>query len=154
MAERWKWVPGYEGKYQVSDLGRVKSFVKSPEGKLLRPGTMNRFGHCSVALGRGNSKCVHALVLLAFVAPVPKGKESLHENGIGSDNKLNNLRYGTRSENNIDSAKLGRRKLNPEKIALMLAAFKLKSQAQVAREFGITRATANKIFHRKLWAHV
>src|SRR4051812_4452753 len=88
--EIWKAVPGYEGRYEVSNLGRVKSlarYVRCGKGggkgrrltpqKILRPGTMNRFGHCSVMLGRdGGSRCVHDLVLTAFVGPRPPNNES------------------------------------------------------------------------------
>lgn len=58
-----------------------------------------RSGHVSVALGKGNSKLVHALVLLAFVGPRPDGFDILHMNHVPTDNRLSNLRYGTRSEN-------------------------------------------------------
>jgi hypothetical protein len=84
--------------YEVSDQGRVKSYRRYPEGRLLRPGCMSG-GHVSVSLGRKNSLCVHALVLLAFVGPPPEKHECRHLNGNPSDNRLENLRWGTRSEN-------------------------------------------------------
>lgn len=56
-------------------------------------------GHVSVAVGKGNSRQVHALVLLAFVGPYPAGCEILHLDGNPTNNTLTNLRYGTRSEN-------------------------------------------------------
>lgn len=109
--ENWKAVPGFEGRYEVSDLGNVRSvdhYVRlvahgietkrfSP-GRVLRPGT-TKSGHVSVAIGRGNSRLVHQLVLEAFVGPRPDGYETLHMNHIPSDNRLANLKYGTRSEN-------------------------------------------------------
>ncbi len=122
MAEVWKDVPGYEGSYQVSSLGRVRSLdrllsipgytaswkglpphercarIQPVKGKMLRPGRRSS-GHVTVALGRGNSQQVHALVLLAFVGPRPEGQEVLHLNHDPTDNRLENLRYGTRSEN-------------------------------------------------------
>ena len=114
--EIWKDVPGYEGQYQVSDKGRVRSldrtisqmsrygtlYLKDIKGVVLRPGRMPA-GHMSVSLGRNNSQCVHKLVLLAFVGPAPEGHECLHGNGDPSDNRLENLRWGTRGDNIRDA---------------------------------------------------
>lgn len=118
--EIWKDVPGYEGQYQVSDQGRVRSldrtisqlsrygalYLKHVKGVMLRPGRMPA-GHMSVSLGRSNSQCVHKLVLLAFVGPAPEGHECLHDNGDPSDNRLANLRWGTRSDNIRDAIRHG-----------------------------------------------
>jgi hypothetical protein len=104
--EIWKLVPGYDGKYEVSDQGRVRSFQRSPQGVILRPGRMPS-GHLSVALGRGNSQCVHKLVLLAFVGAAPAKHECRHLNGDPADNRLENLCWGTRSENINDAVRHG-----------------------------------------------
>ena len=50
---------------------------------------------------------MHRLVLAAFVGPLPEGKEVCHNNGNPGDNRLENLRYGTKSENNLDRVKHG-----------------------------------------------
>jgi len=118
--EIWKDVPGYEGQYQVSNQGRVRSldreieqmsrwgtsYIKSVRGVMLQPGRMPA-GHVSVSLGRNNSQCVHKLVLLAFVGAAPSGCECLHDNGDPSDNHLENLRWGTRGENIRDAVRHG-----------------------------------------------
>lgn len=109
--EIWKDLPGQEGRYQVSNTGNVRSTdrpvrvvchgvdtVRIAKGKLLRPGR-NKSGHVTVAIGKGNSRQVHQLVLEAFVGPRPAGCEVLHLNHNPADNRLENLRYGTRSEN-------------------------------------------------------
>lgn len=111
MMEHWKDIPGYEGRYQVSDQGRVRSVdhrvrlvahgvetTRLVRGRVLRPGAQ-REGHVTVALGKGNSRLVHQLVLETFVGPRPKGQECLHLNHKPADNRLRNLRYGSRSEN-------------------------------------------------------
>ena len=123
--EIWKNIPGYEGRYQVSNLGAVRSLdhpvrvvargteaTRLSPGKLLRPGKMNS-GHVTVALGKGNSRCVHQLVLEAFVGPRPKGHEVLHLNHNPSDNRLANLKYGTRSENMKMDYAVGTRRAHP-----------------------------------------
>ena len=118
--EIWRDVLGYEGMYQVSDEGRVRSldreicqmsrwgtpYIKKIKGVMLRPGRMPA-GHLSVSLGKNNSQCVHKLVLLAFVGPTPKGHECLHGNGDPSDNRLANLRWGTRADNIRDAVRHG-----------------------------------------------
>lgn len=76
------------------------------KGRLLRPAP-GTSGHLSVLLGRGNNVAVHTLVLTAFVGPRPEGREALHgDNGV-HDNSLDNLRWGTRSENILDDIRRG-----------------------------------------------
>jgi hypothetical protein len=103
--ERWLPVVGFEGLYEVSDLGRVKSHRRGAP-RILRPGPSN-YGHLSVVLGRGNTRMVHRLVLEAFAGPCPRGHESLHGDGGPTDNKLSNLRWGTRTENIRDAVRHG-----------------------------------------------
>ena len=120
MSESWRWIEGYEGVYEVSSAGRVRSFAKYPDGRFLRPGRMNRFGHLSVMLGRdGGSKTVHSLVMSAFSGPRPKGADVAHLNGVGSDNRLHNLKYTSRSENNLHVAVHDRRKISRAKVAFI-----------------------------------
>ena len=109
--EEWRPVVGHEGAYEVSNMGRVRSIphvvrvvpfgraetTRVSPGRILRPGP-NLTGHVTVAIGR-KSRLVHALVAEAFLGPRPQGKEVLHLNHKPSDNRLENLRYGTRSEN-------------------------------------------------------
>ena len=78
-------------------------------GRVLKPGVMNRFGHLSVSLGKGNSRCVHDLVLSAFVSPRPQDCEARHLNTNGSDNRLDNLAWGSKSQNGKDVTAAGKR---------------------------------------------
>jgi len=145
--EIWKDVPGYEGRYQVSDEGRVKSFRRRKDGVLLAPGRMP-CGHLSVALGRGHSRCVHELVLLAFVGPRQPGQECLHGNGIPSDNNLSNLRWGTRSENLRDKTLHDQNKLKLSDVIAIKAALKNYRrglQRDLARQYGVTESTISAI---------
>jgi len=117
----WKDIPGYEGSYQASDSGEIRSvtrdvvyaashkaraYTKRVEGRVLRPGPSN-FGHLSVVLGRRNTRMVHELVLSTFAGPRPAKYECCHINGIPTDNRLENLRWGTRSDNIRDSVRHG-----------------------------------------------
>lgn len=95
--EVWKPIPGHAG-YEVSDQGRVRSFVRGGTRYLrLRLDTR---GYYVVTLGRAfQSKKVHHLVLLAFVGPRPKGYQCDHINTIRTDNRLENLHWVTPSGN-------------------------------------------------------
>ena len=152
MSEIWKPIPGYEGLYEVSDQGQVRTFRRGAKGRLLKPGRMTQ-GHLSVALGRGNSQCVHKLVLLAFVGPAPFKCECLHKNGDPSDNRLQNLRWGTRSENNIDAVLHQRRgKLTESQVKDIRA--RVSSNAvgigrQLAVEYGVHESTISAIKVRR-----
>jgi hypothetical protein len=129
--EIWKDVPGYEGQYQVSDQGRVRSldrvvmcegavkgsYESRKKGRLLRPGPSN-FGHLSVVLGRRNTRMVHDLVLRTFVGPPPDKHECCHNNGNPADNRLENLRWDTRGANIRDAMKQGRW-MTPERKAAL-----------------------------------
>lgn len=167
--EVWKKIPKYKS-YEVSNLGRVRSvsrwvgacashkscaYESFRLGKVLKPGRNTKFGHVTVSLGRRNSINVHRLVLLAFVGPCPKGKEVLHKNGIASDNRLVNLRYGTRSENNIDISKMGRRKLNEKKVKEIKKANPTEWNAlRLSKRFKVARSTIYQVWHGNNWAWV
>lgn len=121
--EEWRPVVGYEGSYEVSDQGRVRSLERTIEahgeirsghtrllkGRVLRHG-IGRGGYHRVALVRQCHvavRFVHRLVLEAFVGPAPEGMECCHNNGDKADNRLVNLRWGTRSENMYDKIRHG-----------------------------------------------
>ena len=109
-AEQWKPVPGYEGLYEVSNLGRVRSLDRTKtnghkwKGRILKQPSL-RSGYKLVSLwknGKQKSALVHRLVLFAFVGAQPEGRETRHKDGNNSNNTLDNLSWGTPSENNLD----------------------------------------------------
>lgn len=109
--EHWRGVPGFEGAYEVSDQGRVRSITrgivtkagvrKVSKGKVLKF-WVGSSGYFQVYLGRGNPKMVHHLVLTAFHGPRPEGKEGRHGNGKCLDNRAVNLSWSTHQENELD----------------------------------------------------
>lgn len=119
MNEQWREIPGWEGFYAISTLGRVKSLARSVPG---RPGVLiNKQervlkqhptvdGYVNVALTRNNKKQthrVHRLVLLTFVGPAPEGTEACHNDGDKLNNTASNLRWDTRSANTHDKVRHG-----------------------------------------------
>lgn len=119
--EEWRPIPGYEGRYEVSDHGRVRSlgfYMNNARGtKTWKPGRVrkpgrHRQGYRMVSLfdGRGGRWTVKIpkLVLLAFVGPPPPGKaDVLHEDDVPTHDHLNNLRWGDQSENSHDAIRNG-----------------------------------------------
>lgn len=105
--EEWRPVVGYEGRYEVSNLGRVRSlrrmipnrFGKYMNGRILKPIT-NHNGYYYVTLGRGKHGFVHRLVIEAFV-PNPDNKPFCdHIDSNRKNNRVENLRWATYQENN------------------------------------------------------
>lgn len=109
--ELWKPVVGFEGLYEVSDLGRVLSLprtvVKSNGVPYTAAGgirslSLNHKGYPKVTLVSDSvltTRVVHRLVLESFVGPKPDGMECRHLNGIRTDVRLSNLAWGTPTEN-------------------------------------------------------
>ena len=109
--ERWRDVIGYEGLYQVSDLGRVRSLDRGGrKGRIRKISVKNHFGHLGLNLskaGKGETVYVHRLVMAAWVGPCPDGCEVLHGAAGITDNFVGNLSYGTRSQNLLDRRRDG-----------------------------------------------
>lgn len=157
--ETWKTVEGFTS-YEVSDLGRVRSFKKKSEpGKILSPGWKGTKRYQAVCLFEGGVRKlakVHHLVLNAFVGPRPIGMEGCHKNGINTDNRLANLRWDTHTENMMDISMSGR----PRKDQVLKVEDVLKirsdnrSQLVIAAEYGVSGACISKIRTRQVWKRV
>lgn len=122
IQEIWQSIDGYEGMYEVSDLGRVRSLDRVDRrgrqwvGKVLSP-KVEKYGHLHVALSKDSEKTqinIHRLVMNAFVGPRPAGMEVRHLDGNPKNNAVSNLAYGTTSENQLDRYEHGTRKVGEE----------------------------------------
>ena len=120
--EIWRAIPGFDG-YEASNLGRIRSLdrtvIRGSSHGGMRPrkyrGRMlNQSTHSGgyllahVGPGRSRTRYVHRLVLLTFEGPAPVGHEVGHKDNNPKNNRLSNLRYITRSENEFN-------KIRPEK---------------------------------------
>lgn len=110
--EIWKDIKGYEGIYQVSNLGRIKSFPRNGtinQEKILKQ-TKDKTGYLTVGLHKNNNVkkvCVHWLVADAFI-PRNIGDEVVnHIDGNKLNNKLDNLERCTQKHNVKESIRLG-----------------------------------------------
>lgn len=153
-------IPGFPG-YLACRLGVIfsaKGGIPSP----LCPGTQ-RHGYKHVILysenGKRITKKVHHAILETFVGPCPAGMESLHANDIHDDNRLSNLRWGTRAENMIDKVRNGRiakgtdrpnAKLTEDDVRII----RTMRQCDAVRMFGICQRNAKRIINRHTWKHV
>lgn len=162
-AERWVPVPGYEGYYEVSDLGRIRSVR-------IRRYSLNDRGYAMIWLARDGEKRyvpVHRVVGEAFLGPLPSGLMTRHGPGGKLDNRLVNLSYGTNSENQIDRRRDGnpntgfRGEAHPaSKLTDAIVAecrrrhSEGETQYSLSREFGVTVQAMHNAIRRKTWQHV
>jgi len=102
QGETWRPIPGFEGRYEVSDLGRVWTHVSN---RLMKP-SLDSSGRPAVCIAHRALR-VHRLVAAAFLGPCPEGQEVRHLNGDRTDNRLSNLAYGTHQENVADAFRHG-----------------------------------------------
>jgi hypothetical protein len=119
MQEHWLPVVGWEGLYEVSDWGRVRSvphvmtrsngYPFTVRSTVLRPNRkQNHSDHQMVHLSRDAAgsrvaMLVHRAVLEAFVGPCPTGQECCHNDGNAANNRLENLRWDTHKANGEDA---------------------------------------------------
>ena len=169
--EIWKDIPGYEGKYQASTLGRIRSldrmvpgkchftgkpFLRKVKGRILRPGRFCKAGHLSVVLKHGGIGIpVHHLIMKTFIGDTPIGLEILHTNGDPKDNRLSNLRFGTRTENILDVYLQGKkwRKLSiDDVIAIRFGIFCGFKNAELADMYNVSHHAISKIRNRSTFS--
>lgn len=111
MTEEWRAVSGYEGRYEVSNLGRVRSIAGKRAGTILyQPQTpMGRYKAMlfDPVTRKTTTWLVHRLVLTAFVGPCPAGLIGCHNDGNHLNNVVENLRWGSPKSNTADMKKHG-----------------------------------------------
>jgi hypothetical protein len=117
MTKSEEWRPTHHPNYEVSNLGRVRSYAKrgwqggrEEVPRILKPvfpkGRTTRYA--SVQMGKGKMRPIHQLVAEAFLGPCPAGQEVMHRDDSGRNPRLDNLRYGTHKENSADMMQKGR----------------------------------------------
>lgn len=164
--ERWASVPGYEGHYEVSDFGRVRS-LKYKRVTLMNP-MRNHGDYLVVGLCRKSRKrraFVHRLVLETFVGPPKPGQHGAHLDRRPGNNNLKNLKWVDPIENihhSIAHGTFPRGSMKPEaklteasvKEIRNLYAQGAYTQKHLGSLFGVTKGAIGFLLSRKTWAHV
>jgi hypothetical protein len=176
MKEVWKSVVGFEGEYEVSNLGRLRSLPRIRiylfRGKIARrfyPGKVQkpqqqRSGHLRVKLRRKHgARQVHRLVLEAFVGPQPNMQETLHCDGNPTNNRIDNLRWGTRAENVADAIRHGDRLVGEDRRDSRLRNIDIPHIRRrclsepirtIAKDFSVSIATILAIRDGRTWRNI
>lgn len=179
--EEWRDIPGWEGLYQASSLGRMRSLSRTinavsrwgtpqiykREGIVLKP-RLDRDGYLKCHLvdeSRSKHYLVHQLVCLTFHGP-PRSRDHVvaHGDGVRRNCRVENLRWATQRENHGDrrahgthpsGEKHGRSKLDEVKVMTIRREYSQgKTQASLAKEHNVSASLISHIVNRRLWNEV
>lgn len=178
MEEQWKPVVGYEGSYEVSNLGRVRSvsrvissiksgkpFHRKHQGKILAP-RINRWGYQQIHLGKETTThSIHKLVAQAFICIKPSPRHQVnHINGVKTDNRVANLEWVSCSENVQHAFGTGLNHHSERSSATSLTADQVmeirrrrnegEKLVSLASAFGMSVSGVHAIAQGKNWKHL
>jgi len=165
-------VAGYP-RYLVDTEGNVYSmFKRTAHGWYKRPGRLklvgsviNGYRQLELRNENGERKHIkeHHIVLNTFVGFRPEGMECCHNNGNRLDNRLKNLRWGTRKSNNQDRIRHGTSKgeKNAKSKLTDIEALEIKARmsqgengVELAKEYGVAHSTIYRVKNNQSWTHV
>ena len=167
--EIWKDIEGYEGLYQISNLGRVRSLARATtSGKVLKQ--MKKHGYMNVCFSKNNVDKyfrVHRLVALAFI-PNPENKPTVnHIDGNKANNNVSNLEWATHSENETHSYRSLGKKPNrpwagkPRKFARAFTDQQVRDirkdkrpSREIGKEYGVSKTTILNIKAKKIYKEI
>ena len=181
MKEVWKDISGYEGYYQVSTSGNVRSKTRkvyNPRygeqlrlGKMLSP-AINKNGYVQVGLSKNGirkSLKVHSLVAKAFLKEITGKKEVNHKDGNKLNNHIDNLEWCNRSENVLHAfrsglktkpkgAKNGQSKITSKEVLEIRSIYKGRGNGpsldKIAEMYNLGRSQVTRIVKRQSWGHI
>jgi len=166
--ETWRTIPGFE-KYSASSLGRIR---RDAGGGGARPGLVlkpvsykGNYAHVTLRVeNKPKCICVHHLIARAFIGPRPDGNDVCHNNGVPSDNRVENLRYDTAKGNAADRLSHGTDIRGEKHFSSVLTRQQViemrekRSQgvtlASMAQEYGCTLAVVADAVGGKTWSYV
>jgi hypothetical protein len=174
MKEEWRYIPGYGILYKVSSLGKVMSEPRMViygdhrtyrlECRKLKKQTIHNKKYFKVSLTDENKVTkqftVHRLMAWAFFGPQEKGIEVRHINGNGFDNRIDNLCYGSKSENMRDAISHRTFSMSDWHPCAKLTKQQVKEiidsdrfYKDIAKDFGIHPHTVHKIKRKEIRNH-
>ena len=177
MKEEWRPIAGYEGCYEVSNLGRVRSLDRPSRnrcgpfirrGRILKPyrgrgNGGNRYGIGLSRNGKTKTAAIHNLVLDAFVGPRPAGMECRHLDGDPGNNTISNIQWDSHSENMKDKVRhgtvpvgerAGSSTLTNEQVRWIMRLRGTLTRPEIAKRFGTTTSNVCSIHVGRTWSHL
>ncbi|HVN78614.1 MAG TPA: NUMOD4 motif-containing HNH endonuclease [Terriglobia bacterium] len=163
--EIWKEIPGYEGRYQASNLGRIRN---QKTHRVLRPTISGKGKYLHLNLGQSNTQCVHILVAVTFLGPVPEGKEVNHKDGVKTNCCSKNLEYLTCGDNHKHAYLLGLKvghsegkkgdqhwnaRLTEGQVKEIRSLAGTMTHEKISLRFSVCRQTVTDIIRKKRWKH-
>lgn len=180
--EIWKDIPGYEGYYQASDQGRIKSLARATptrnrwgpciyrQREKVIAGRIDEYGYRRMSLcvaGRRKDEFAHKLVTLAFHGLAPEGCDQVaHYNGDKQDNRPPNLRWASAADNARDKVRHGttanqfgerhsHNKLSEAQVReIRRTPYFRGFNVHFASKFNVTQQTIGKVRRRERWPHI
>lgn len=182
LGELWVDIVGFEGLYQISNLGRIKTLqrIKSicnevdhvvSSEKILLP-RKNRYGYLRISFFKNplgaKEFTMHRLMAIHFI-PNPENKPEVnHINGIKDDNRLENLEWCTAKENAVHARAFGLRentygekskksKLTEFQVRLIKRIYRRYGRfnmAKLSRKLNVSETTVSYVLKNKIWTHV
>ena len=157
--ENWLNVVDFEGIYEVSNFGNIRS----SKNKQLKKITIDSNGRPYLGLWKNNKQKIvrpHKLVLEAFVGKALQGMECCHNDGNQKNNRLENLRWDTPKNNHADKLKHGTSntgercnwaKLTKAQVIAIRA--DIRTQKEIATEYGVQQSQISRIKNGVRWIH-
>ena len=176
--EEWRDVVGYEGYYQVSNLGRLRSLerkvaskngsISVKQGRLKTPYRDKKTGYAQARLSKENKSktlLLHRLIGEAFHGAAPEGKPQVaHWDGVRGNNKASNLRWASAKENARDRLRHGTapggttcyHTLNDADVLTIRREYQGRygQRVELANRYNVTTTQIHNVVTRKHWKHI
>lgn len=170
LMEKWKDIDGYNGMYQVSNKGKVRSWKNNKWGKLKSPKILSAFkvnGYFRVALSKNNNATqysIHRLVCEAFI-PNPENKREVnHIDAVKTNNEISNLEWVTSSENKNHAIMMGLHggeingmsKLCENDVIEIREKYtpRVYTRVMLSKEYGVSVSCIDRVIQKESWKHV
>jgi hypothetical protein len=174
--EEWRPIAGFDGRYLVSSLGRVRSLerlvwvpvlevFRPLRGRILKPQIVSGYPmYCLHIDGMERRRHAHRLVLETFVGPCPQGMQGCHNDGNPLNPALQNLRWDTAKGNQADRIRHGTAIRGEAMAAAKLSEEDVReirrlseagmNQSELSRRFSVSRRLIGWVVDRSYWRHV